>query len=318
MEMIKSKKGIYFTMIGIVIISLVIGYSFLSDNSRDYQRSEIMEDRAYAMNDFLTDIEKDISRMIIISGYRTFLSLEKRISDERDYINDFDDVFFSIFINGSYNGTLYTLMDNSSMDAWNERINIESSVLNLNFDITANSIDVYHIDPYEVEIRLNATIYLKDFYEPISFNYSKEFSEKISIIDFEDPMYKVETNDKITNVIRKSVFSDFVIDATNDSTNFYLHLNESYYVESTDAPSFLMRMKGEFGPSFYGIESYVNLEDFNKQSLAIDSDNSLIDYEYFSDVSADYCSFDDLPSWFKIESSHLNDYELNRLGYVNC
>ena len=66
-------------------ISLIKGHDL-----KDHQKYQ-------SLINFLEDIEKDVERMILISGYRTILSIEKRISDTQDFITDFEEVFEQIF-----------------------------------------------------------------------------------------------------------------------------------------------------------------------------------------------------------------------------
>lgn len=314
--MINSKKGVYFTLVSIIIITLMISHSNFVDNSRIKQKGQILSMRADNMNNLLTDIEKDIERMILISGYRSILSVEKYLSDSEDFLDDFNDVFSSLFIYGSYNSTSYSLMDDASLLEWRDRIQEETSVLGLDFNIVPNKVWAEHIDPWTIIIYVNVTILLQDI--DIEWNYTKIFSNNIPIVDLEDPLYKINSLDKVTNLITKSTITDFIDDLTNDTINFEIHLNNSYYIESNSSPSFLMRFEGNLSNSTYGIESFVDLEEFNKQSLTV-YNRSLIDYIYFSnDTDADYCNFENLPEWFKVDSDHLNKYELNKINYASC
>lgn len=318
-RLIVNKKGIYYTLTALIVVAMIIGYNSFDDNSRIKQRGELLQKRAINMNTFLEDVEKDASRMILISGYRSMLSLEKVLSDKQEFLDDFDASFYEMFINGTNNGTTYSLMTNASISDWENRINEEANTLNMNFNIYPKNVIVEHITSWDVKITLNATIILSDYYKDISWNYTKEFSNVIPINDFEDPLYKINSQDKVTNIIVKAPNTDFVNDADNDSTVFQIHLNNSYYFESTTGPSFLMRFVGNTSNNTYGIESFINLVDFQKQELVIYSDRSLIDYIYFSGTpnTQDHCYLD-LPSWFAVDNAHKDIYELNKLVEEAC
>jgi len=130
-------------------------------------------------------------------------------------------------------------------------------------------------------------------------------------------MYVVETEDKVSNLVNVTPNQDFVDEADNNNTEVLeTHLLQGYYVESTEAPSYLMRFSGNFSPSQFGIESMVNLDDLDKQSIPV-LERSVIDHIYFSTESTtDYCNIKDMPSWFRIDSNHLDDYEVTNLGSI--
>ena len=131
-------------------------------------------------------------------------------------------------------------------------------------------------------------------------------------------MYLVETNDKVTVLINKSSTLNFVNDVTNDTSILLNHIEENIYINSTDAPSFLMRFVGNFSDSIYGIESMVDPEILSAQDIPILS-RSLIDYIYFgNEVTIDYCNVDNMDSWFRIDTNNLEIYEVDILGKTLC
>ena len=85
-----------------------------------------------------------------------------------------------------------------------------------------------------------------------------------------------------------------------------------YYISHDDSPSFLMRLEGNLGNSTYGIESLVNLEEFQQQGLAI-KDRSIVDYIYFGTKSTINYRVNNTPSWFKIDGGHLDTYQVTNI-----
>ncbi|MBU3942271.1 MAG: hypothetical protein KKF74_05140, partial [Nanoarchaeota archaeon] len=62
----------------------------------------------------------------------------------------------------------------------------------------------------------------------------------------------------------------------------------------------------------YGIESLVNLEEFQAQEVPI-RDRSVVDYIYFGDQTTTNYNIQDMPSWFKLDKEHLATYECEGL-----
>ena len=277
------------------------------------------------MNNFIEDFEKDLDREMFIGGYRALLSMNSYIKQTEDYVDDFDAIFSDIFINGTINGTVLYLMEQgtlgASVNSWLIRINEESAKLNINVQLIANNVTVQHVSPWHIEILLNTTVNITDVKGLASWTFEKQYTKTLSILGFEDPLYIVGTEDKVTNLINITPNLDFVNETNNnDTTVLKDHLSNSYYVNVSIAPSFLMRFTGDLSASPYGIESMVNLEDLNAQNIPILA-RSLIDYIYFgSQVTTNYCNVSEVPEWFRIDNSnnHLEFYEVENLSKQLC
>jgi len=126
-------------------------------------------------------------------------------------------------------------------------------------------------------------------------------------------MYLIETG-LVTNTIIRSPYISFVSGA--DVSNLISHVENSYYVASDSAPSFLDRLEGVNVANENGIESFVYLPSLTAQGIST-SDKSCVDYIYFSDDSFAHFSVAGMPSWFGIddEDGHVADYGVGALVY---
>jgi hypothetical protein len=140
---------------------------------------------------------------------------------------------------------------------------------------------------------------------------------KVSIIEFEDPIYIVYSLGRTTNVINKTPFDgNFTFKDTKwNVSNLLAHVDLLFYTTNTDAPSFLMRLENDLGPSPYGIESLVDLVRLNKQGLEINDESSIVDYYYWDESDNGDYRINFTPSWFKLDAGHLSRYNVTRL---NC
>jgi len=159
--------------------------------------------------------------------------------------------------------------------------------------------------------------------------FGENYYQDFYILGFEDPLYTVESSDRISVLINRTPTIDFVNDATNDTTILKTHIENSYYLNSTSAPSFLMRFTGNLSPSIYGIESFVNIENWENQMGSYNPDRSIIDYLYFGNqtttgIGLDYCDYSDISSdirdWVRIDDldNHQEIYEIVDLEKVTC
>ncbi len=310
-----EKKGVIFTIVAILLVGILIGSAALMSREMYNQKSYIALSRVSSMNDFISSVEQDAGRSLMIAGYRSIISIQKKVSNNATFIANFSDVFEEIMLNGTIDGQAQDLMANASVNDWVKRINEEANKVNINLVIIPISVKTYQKDPWTITIQFNATINVTDFNNLAYWHYNKSFEKDIDIVSFEDPLYTVNSNNKVTNIIMRDNNSDFVDRATNDTANLYNHMNNSFYIASPNAPSFLQRFEGNLSPSPYGIESLVNLVDFSKQSVPTFG-RSVIDYEYFNMNynGTDRCNMPGMPSWFRIDQDRLSSYNLTGLG----
>lgn len=320
LAVIGTKKSMIFTLMSILLVSVLIAAVTLTTSTTYKQKSYVTASRISTMNDFIYSVEQDFSRSTLIAGYRSILSMQKFIVDNETFISDIQGIFKELFLNGTIDGVEQELMANSSILLWSERINQIADNLNVNIILKPIDTYIYHNSPWSVVIVINISFNVSDKNDLASWHFNESFNQTFKIINFEDPLYTYYSNDKVTNIITKASNMNFVNETdNNDTTVLNNHLFESYYINSTDGPSFLMRFAGNLTPSVYGIESLVNIEDFSVQGLVVHN-KSVVDFHYFDenyDISNDYCTVKDMPSWFRINSSKKNTYEIDDLG-VNC
>ncbi len=316
----KSKKGVFFTFIALFMIILIISYVTTKENYRYRERSSAISMRIKTMNKFMQDFEEDINRELYIGGYRALISMNAYVKLIQGYVPEVNQVFAEILVNGTANGTTMDLMSQETQGAditsWLARINEESSKLNIYVNMYINKIEVSQVSPWDIEIQLNATVNISDQKNLASWNFNKIYARQISILGFEDPLYTVGTADRVTNLINISPYTEFVIGGNPSNLND--HVTNSYYVTSTQSPSFLMRFSGELSASPYGIESMIYPEEIGAQTAI--KPRSVIDYIYFGNQTTvgDICNVTNTVSRFRIDAVHESFYEVDELNSTGC
>ncbi|MBU4493274.1 MAG: hypothetical protein KKA61_02795 [Nanoarchaeota archaeon] len=305
-----NKKSMFFSIIAIALISLII-FSFTTYTSYKL-RDKVMvtETRIYSMNSFIDDIEKDIERGLYISGFRSLMSMEQYITDNGIFLYDVNSCFKEAFLNGTINNSQMGLMNESTFINWTQRIKEQAIKLDIIVEFDVHDVTIYQKNPWAANIGINVTLNVEDVKKTASWKRPLYITTNISIQEFEDPLYVINSYGRVTNTIIKTNITDFVVN--NDTTNLKTHVNNSYYIESDTAPSFLMRLEGNLSNSLYGIESLVNLEEFQAQEVPI-RDRSVVDYIYFGNQTTENYNIQDMPSWFKLDEEHLETYECEDL-----
>jgi len=191
-------------------------------------------------------------------------------------------------------------MKDSTFTDWANKISAEADKVDIKLNFTINDVKINHTDPWTVSVGLNISFDIRDKRNTSYWIRDTYLTNSISIIGFEDPLYIVNSNGRITNVIVKSNITQFVVGGNVQS--LLKHANNSWYIAHDDSPSFLMRFEGNLGNSTYGIESLVNLDKFQAQGLAL-KDRSIVDNIYFGTKSTTNFRINATPEWFKIDGS---------------
>lgn len=299
----------FFTIIAITLISLFIfayaTFSVVEDRSATNKRIE-------SMNNFVFSAEDDLSRQLYISGARAMFLFEKRISEDGLYISNVSGRFSDLFFNANFYGEYQEIMSGATFTDIVSSLSERADKINVNATLTAYRVYMTQEDPWRIKIVLEGNLYIVDKGGLASWNKTSNFSGYIPIENFEDPFYTINTHGKLINKINRTLYSNFVSGV--DISNLSSHLNNHYYLSSNLAPSFINRIEGNYSASPLGIESLVYLPDLTSQGILVE-DKSCVDYIYFSNENPNSYSIQGMPSWLKIDSTHLNIYNVSGLTY---
>jgi hypothetical protein len=290
-----NRKGMFFTIIVIVLISiLILSYTLYS--------------QVETMSNFIVSMEKDLSRQLYVSGFRSIFVIEKSILENGQFISDLNASTIELFINGSFHGIPQTVMVGATFPDIVDSIKINSEKMGIDTSLSLISFEFLQTNPWSVEARAKILFEIKDNGNLAMWNKTETITTQILVEKFEDPLYSVSTNGWVSNNITRSSFTNFV--SGNDITNLSAHALGSFYIASSDAPSFLDRLEGKMSPNVNGIESLVNLQKLSSQGLVI-QDKSVVDYIYFSSSNPSKQHILGMPSWFKLDNSHLDTYQVS-------
>ncbi len=313
-----KKKGMYFTLMTIAFLFVFLFVFMMPSYKRINERMSVIEMRVDSMNDFVKDLERDVERGIYISSYRALMALEEYIIREGKFLNNTEEMFMEALLYGTVNSTNSTLMIGSTLPQWLENIRLESNKLKINVSMVLHETDIFQTDPWHVVVWTNISFYIDDTAGIASWRREQQIESQIKINSFEDPLYIVYSLGRITNVINATPYQgNYTFKKVKwNVSNLMEHIENSYYVDSGDAPSFLMRFENNLTSSgCCGIESMVNLIKVSEQGLSVHGDSSIIDYHYWTDSGDGDYRINFTPDWVKLDSGHLERYNLTLLNW---
>ena len=289
-----------------MVLFLILSLPMFLTQERS-QKTPVLS-RIRAMNNFVKDIEKDLDRELKISGFRALLGMQEYVAGNGRFLNNSRDSLKSTLANGTIETESISIMQDSSLEDWTEKVRAQAANINIDLNVTLNSLDVYHISPWLIEVMANVSFSVVDTANVASWRFSQIYIVDVSILGLEDPLYTVETYNRVVHVINITPYEGSYVSGT-DTTNLMEHTTEGFYANST-GPNFLMRFEGNLSNSSFGIESLVNVPYLESQGIPV-KQRSIVDYIYFSNESPAYHRINNTPVWFYLDDEHLEKYQIS-------
>lgn len=308
-----GKKGAFFTLVSIILVSSLFFFYTSSNKYSLKEKSRVIEQRVLTMDSFIEDIEHDIERGLYISSMRALIGMSEFMIENGSFVTNFVPAFNEIMLNGTVDGNIINIIKNASFGDWIEKIIGLGNKLNIDIEFSDLYIIPYHDDQWNIKVNILGKINLTDIRGIASWQRTLNITAKIDIIEFEDPLYTVTSSGKLANKIIKSNITDFV---SGGASALIEHANNSKYIASDLAPSFLMRFAGNLSNSPFGIESIVNVPQLQIVAPEIyQASSSSVDYIYLGNSSIENCKVNETKNdldWFRLDDAHLDTY------YANC
>ncbi len=293
-----------FTLILLLLFFIVFSIRF---NSSSTDNSEEL-----FINQLAFMIDTDLPRAARIASIRSFLSMEDYCARHAVFLDNTSLRFREALLNGTINNESIPLIVNDSLYSYSQKLERVANSHGFNLNLSIYNVSLYQLSPWVVGVSFNIMVNISSIDKSLWMNYNKSFNTSISIVGLRDPLFSVGTNGRLHNVINRTIYHNY--------SEFDSFAKSMLYIENPDAPSFLQRFEGNLNASIYGIEAMVNLNELALQGLSIDNTKSIVDHLYFSNQTntADWCYFENMSDWIKIDSLHGYFYGLNNTNYINC
>lgn len=305
-----AKRGFVYSFIAMLIAILILFSYSVSHHDTERITSDSLVSRIHTLNDFIIDVNQDLSNGIKIVSTRTLLGFQEYIAEEGLYLGDFEQRFTEGFLNGTLAGQSLNLLNDSTFTNWTNRIESQARLIAIRTNFTLYGVEVRQQTPWSINVTVSLRMEMEDLRGAARWDLNRSVSSLLSIRDFEDPVYLVNTQGKVTNTIRITNVTPLV--AGNDVTNLMIHANNSYYLPSNYSPSYVMRLEGNFSPSPMGIESLVYVPALQSQGISAET-RSVVDVVYFGNQTTTHHRINDTPDWFRLDDERLTLYGVEDL-----
>ncbi len=312
-----GKKGFFFTVTAILFIIIIIFFATMKGSYERTRKAVVVGDRVETMNNFMIDFEKDVKRGMEISAHRSVLALLENIQvSNGTYIDDFEKRMNESMIKGSVNGTNSSLMEDSRISDWMSAVSAQGRKLNIDITFNSYSLSFVQRDPWHLIIIMNVSAVFDDSSGIARWNIDDSYETDLDIAGFEDPIFTKNSEGRaaLLRIINISLYDGnftYFNGSQWNTTNLYKHMEDGLYVHDPDAPSFIMRFEGNLSnSSCCGIESLVDVQKRYEQGLVI-YQRSIVDHVYFKGQVTTNYNVNWTPSWFRIDSGHLDRYNVS-------
>lgn len=302
-------KGAFFTVTALLLASFAaISVLLLMHSTQQY--NEGIQTRVITLNNFLEDSQKDFERALQIGTIRGLLALSDEVVVTGEYIQDFNESFEEMILNGTYKGEEVALMSDTTLDTWIDRVQTIADKSDIGISFTIQDISIEHDTPWSVETYADVYFVVWDKNGLANFSSNYQATGRTSILAFEDPYYLIGSLGRVSNTIIKSNLTSFV--SGEDTSNLMSHINNGHYINNSDAPSYLYRLQGSFEAHPQGIESLVDLSKLSDQGLAIYV-KSIADHIYFGSENPTPSQIQNTPDWVRLDEPRFELYEVEDL-----
>ena len=203
----RKSKGIAF---GLLLVVLSLSLISLAILQKEVYRKSIqkfyIENMINDMNNLLESVTMDLDKAIDITTKRAIAVADSQVITTGNPLTNADQNIEELILLGSINGVEQSLMENATLTNWISRMN--SLGKEKGYEIKIN-ISRFEIKPYDsFNLLAESEVWINITNEEIETSISRRYniSKAISIENFEDPIYALNTNSRASKIVKKTKF----------------------------------------------------------------------------------------------------------------
>jgi hypothetical protein len=303
-------KGIFFSLILVFVVMFFIMFVAIQRSLISFfSTQKSVESRIDAILGFYDGIVIDSKKSSNIIGKRAISAATNFVITNGIPLNSSNDTIAELMFNGTLNGVPQGLMVSSTVNDWESAIESLGSLQGFRINLLIKNLLIQPSDSFHLSISYSISVNISDTVTKTNISKISNQSLLLSIENFEDPTYPLNSYGRLVNVIKKSPHWNNY--SSTDLTNLNDDLNNSFYHPSLYGASFLDRLEGKyFVQTKYqksnpiGLESFVNKDKILSVGLQIVTNATNIDYFYFSSSSVPAYFISGMPANFRLDNEN--------------
>ncbi len=320
-----SSAGIFYSLMVLSLLAPIILYiTSYMDAVKTQGEQMTVKFEGIELANYADSIALDVPRVLDIASKRAIVAVIDYADTNGQGVTDAEYELKHLILHNNYSdGSDAPIMLNSSFSNWIQATEIIGSNHGFVSDISVGNLTITYVNPFTLDFSIDLYANITDRIGTMRLSRIYTSSTIISIEGFTDPVYPIYTRGLIERGITKANMS------INDSISTRYMINNSWYRNNTDAPSFLERMQGCLWPldglnnctnryPKMGIESFVFFPEmrahFEETDPLLRPNSTMIDHYYFNltqvegynvtGITVDPAIYD----WFKMDEEHNDTY----------
>ena len=273
--------------------------------------------RASALANLLESTELDMPRALDISTRRALLSAVNEVDLRGVGLDDSVVRLRELMLNGTIYGSNALWMNDSTLPEWIDRVSVIASKRGFSLNMTVEELTIEPYDSFTIRSRLRWNITVNDSVGSMTVARNLTAEVLVPLRGTEDPMYLLGTR----GLAHRSIYSaNFTV---LDLSSLDNAISGGYYMNTSDAPSFLGRLEGSLTPlqkyldmaeGQIGMETFVNLPELYSAGVDVKANHTMVDHLYFGDINITGLAINgSIHDWFRIDEGHAETYGVDGL-----
>ncbi len=337
-----ASAGIFYSLMVLSLLAPIVLYitSYMGAVQTQGEQMTVKFEGIELAN-YADSIALDVPRVLDIASKRAIVAVIDYTDTYGRTVNDSDgELKHLILLNNYSNGASAPIMMDSSFANWIRSTELIGANHGFIANISVMNLKINHSDPFTLNFSIELQANITDRGGNMKLFRIYNATTLVPIEGFTDPIYPLNTLGSIERKIKKANMT------INDTTSLSYMINESWYTNSSEAPSFMERLQGCLStkdvphnctnkyPNM-GIESFVNFYELVQSApkgMPVRPNSTMVDHLYFNSTFFQGCNvtgitYEGTPvdpgtgvtiitsnpnNWFKMDNDHAAIYKITQ------
>ncbi|MBI5159305.1 hypothetical protein HY992_04250 [Candidatus Micrarchaeota archaeon] len=309
-------NGVFFSLLAISMILLVFYYNEAYSNAVQSQAEQLsLRLQGAEFYNFVDGADDDLPRILDISGRRAVIAAVSEVVSNGVALADSEQSIRELMVNGSLQSEQVELMEKANFGYWSDSVESMGELRGFNSSIELIELNVKQLDAFHLKFNTSLQVNASDYRGTMNYSRTMYAEDVVNLQGFEDPLIPLNTR----GLTKKPV---------TPAPRYFNRVNEvdaaiqnNYYVESTNGPSFLDRLEGKLLASAshahaenasIGMESVLYLPGMQAQGIKVKESQTIVDYLYFNETETrGYPVLNSTYPWLKLDQETALNYNVS-------